>query len=150
MEASSSYLFSDDGVLMHRRNVAATWSVSTRVYGTIPSGSIIAAASSYSNVSSGYETWIEVLSISDRGIEVDKWSGAINDWLQHSARARPVTMTNSSNGGSYDSVAVTATGSAFGAVRRDGRLDRIENWQVSDNMVDWTLVGNVDIGEAWV
>ncbi|KAL8718190.1 MAG: hypothetical protein Q9225_004652 [Loekoesia sp. 1 TL-2023] len=127
---------------------APGWSLTEQVYRPIPYGSKIAAASSYTNVSSGLETWIEVLSISDKGVEVDTWSGAINDWLRHGAN--PVTMTNSSsNGKSYESVAVTATGSAFGAVRQDGRVDQIENWQVTDDLVDWVLVGNVDLGDAW-
>ena len=56
---------------------------------------------------------------------------------------------SSSNRKSYESVATTATGCAFSAVRQDGRSDQIEYWQVDDNLNDWTLVGNVDIGDAW-
>ena len=60
-------------------------------------------------------------------------------------------MVNSTdNKKSYGCVAVTAIGSAFGVVKQDGHVDEIENWQVQDDMVDWTLVGNVDLGGAWV
>ena len=41
------------------------------------------------------------------------------------------------------------TGSAFGAVKQVGHVDGIENWQVQDDMVDWSLVGHVDLGGAW-
>ena len=59
-------------------------------------------------------------------------------------------MANSTGSGrSYGSVAVTATGTAFGVVKQDGQVDKIESWQVQDDTVDWTLVGNVDIGGAW-
>lgn len=30
---------------------------------------------------------------------------------------------------------------AFGVVGEQGTVDRIENWQVEDDMVDWKLVG---------
>lgn len=130
------------------RQIVTAWSLSTQVYDVVAPGSEIAAASSYTNISSGFEDWIEVLSISGRGVQVETWSGAINDWLLHSAR--PSAMANmSSNGKIYESVAVTATGCAFAAVRQDGRSDQIQYWQVDDNLVDWTLVGNVDTGDAW-
>ena len=59
-------------------------------------------------------------------------------------------MANSTaNGRSYGSVAVTATGTAYGVVKQDGQVDKIERWQVQDDMVDWSLVGNVDLGGAW-
>ena len=133
---------------MYLQHVVAAWSLSEQVYDVVAHGSKVAAASSYTNLSSGVEDWIEVLSISGRGVEVETWSGAINDWLLHSAH--PSTMANSStNGKTYESVAVTAAGCAFGVVRQDGRLDQIEYWQVDDNLVDWTLAGNVDIGDAW-
>lgn len=118
------------------------------MYYSIPSGSPIAAASSYSNVSTGHETWIEVLSLSNEGIEVDTWWGAINDWLeQHNHPSVMVNLTSSKK--IYGDVAVAATGNAFGVVIQDGQVDKIENWQVADDMVDWSLVGNVDLGGAW-
>ena len=130
------------------RHVVAAWSLSAQVYDVVPPGSKVAAASSYTNISSGLENWIEVLSISGNGVQVETWSGAINDWLLHSAH--PSAMANSSiNDKTYESVAVTAIGCAFGAVRQDGRSDQIEYWQVDDDLNDWTLIGNVDIGEAW-
>ncbi len=49
----------------------------------------------------------------------------------------------------YGDVAVTATGNAFGVVIQDGQVDGIENWLVADDMVDWSLIGHVDIGGAW-
>ena len=59
-------------------------------------------------------------------------------------------MANTADSGrSYESVAVTAIGTAFGVVKQDGQVDKIESWQVQDDTVDWTLVGNVDIGGAW-
>ena len=59
-------------------------------------------------------------------------------------------MANSmSNKKVYGSVAVTATGNAFGVVKQDGQVDAIRNWQLADDMVDWSLTGNVDLGGAW-
>ncbi|MCJ1228038.1 hypothetical protein MMC12_004698 [Toensbergia leucococca] len=132
-------------------NGVAGWSLNEQTYRPIPPGSPIAAAASYSNVSTGFETWIEVLSVSDKGVEVDTWSGAINDWLEQ--YDHPLAMANSTtgnNGGKvYGSVAVTASGSAFGVVRQEGRGDGIENWQVGNEMVDWSAVGDVDLEGAW-
>lgn len=134
--------------LMLSRTIIANWGLNMQTYNTIPAGSPIAAASSYSNVSTGFETWIEVLSVSSKGIEVNTWSGAINDWLEQ--YTNPSAMANSTgNRRSYGSVAVTATGTAFGVVKQDGQVDRIESWQVQDDTVDWSLVGDVDIGGAW-
>lgn len=59
-------------------------------------------------------------------------------------------MTNSTkNMKRYDSVAVTAIGNAFGVVKQDGQADAIENWQVADDMLDWSLVGNVNLNGTW-
>lgn len=59
-------------------------------------------------------------------------------------------MANStSNQKVYGAVAVTAIGSAFGVVKQMGQADRIENWLVADDMRDWTLAGNVDLGGVW-
>ena len=124
------------------------WSLNEQIYDTIPSRSPIATASSYSNVSTGYETWIQVLFVSNQGIEVNTWSGAINDWLDQDTH--PSVMANStSNKKAFEDVAVTATGNAFGVVKQEGQADAIKNWQVSDDMVDWNLIGNVDLGDAW-
>ncbi|MCJ1429008.1 hypothetical protein MMC29_006921 [Sticta canariensis] len=120
------------------------WSLNEQVYNPIPSGSPIAAASSYSNLSTGFETWIEVLSLSTTGIVVDTWSGKSNDWLTHDGH--PSAMANSTeNMKTYESVAVTAIGNAFAVVKQDGRPDAIEYWQVANDLVDWTLTGNVDL-----
>ena len=134
--------------LMLSWNTVPGWSLNEQTYNTIPAGSSIAAASSYSNVSTGFETWIEVLSVFDKGFEVDTWSGAINDWLEQ--YTHPSAMVNSTGTGNiYGSVAVTAMGSAFGVVKLDGQVDKIESWQVDDDTVDWTFTGNVDLNGAW-
>jgi hypothetical protein len=123
------------------------WSVNEQIYYAVPPGTPIAAASAYSNVSSGLESWIEVLSLSDSGVEVDTWSGEINDWLQHDAH--PSVMANSTrNGTVYGSVAVTAIGNAF-AVVTENQSDTIQSWQVANDLIDWGSVGTVDIGRAW-
>jgi hypothetical protein len=123
------------------------WSVNEQIYHAVSPGTPIAAASAYSNVSSGFESWIEVLSLSDSGVEVDTWSGEINNWLQHGIH--PSVMTNlTRNETIYGSVAVTATGNAF-AVVTENRNDTIQHWQVADDMIDWGLVGTVEIGSAW-
>ena len=96
----------------------------------------------------GLESWIEVLYVSNKGVEVNTWSGAINDWLEQ--YNHPSVMVNSTGSErSYGSVAVTAAGTAFGVVEQDGRVDRIESWQVHDDMVDWSSVGDVDLDGAW-
>ena len=82
--------------LLYPANAQSTvngWSLSEQVYNPIPSGSPIAAASSYSKLSTGLETWIEVLSLSTTGIVVDTWSGKNNDWLTHDGH--PSAMANS-------------------------------------------------------
>ena len=59
-------------------------------------------------------------------------------------------MANSTeNMKTYESIAVTATGNAFAVVKQDGQADAIENWQVANDMVDWTLTGNVDLDGTW-
>jgi len=124
------------------------WSVNEQIYYIVAPGTPIAAAASYTNVSIGAETWIKVLSLSKIGIEVDTWSGAINDWLEH--ETHPSAMSNSTaNAKTYSSIAVTAIGSAFAVVSQEGQKDMIEWSQVADDMVDWTLVGRVDVGNSW-
>ena len=139
--------------LLYRANAQnaagdSVWSLNEQIYDPIPAGSPIAAASSYSNVSAGYETWIEVLYLSNTGVEVNTWSGVINDWLAR--QSHPSVMANStSNMRIYEGVAVTAIGNGFSVVKQDGKPDAIEGWQVTNDLVDWTLMGNVDLNGAW-
>ena len=124
------------------------WSLNYQVFNLIPSGSPIAAVSSYSNVSTGLNTWTEVLSLSSNGIEVDTWSGTKKGWLVHGGH--PSAMANSTKSvKSYESIAVTATGNAFAVVKQDGQADSIENWRVKNDLVDWRLTGNVDLHGTW-
>ena len=116
------------------------WSAAAQIYGLIPFGSPIAAASSYTNVSSGFESWIEVLSLSDQGIKVSTWLGEINDWEQY--YFEPSVMANSTeNKKVYGSIAMTADGQAFSVVGK-----QIEGWQVGDDAVSWSSIGSID---AW-
>ena len=127
---------------------SAAWFLNAQIYNTAPPGTHIAAAASYSNVSSGLETWIEVLSVFDQGIQAGTWCGSIYDWLwwnTHDAAMLNSTSTKKV----YGSVAVTATGSAFAVVSQDDRLDKIEHWQVNDDMATWNSTGTVDLGGAW-
>ncbi|MCJ1465115.1 hypothetical protein MMC07_003731 [Pseudocyphellaria aurata] len=117
------------------------WSPNSAIYGTIPPGAHIAAATSYSNVSTGFETWIKILSLDTTGIKVSTWSGTELKFLAEDVY--PATMANSTtNKRIYESVAVTAIGNAFAVVKQDGQADAIENWQLADDTVGWGLVGN--------
>lgn len=59
-------------------------------------------------------------------------------------------MANStSNTKIYGSLAVTAIGNAFAFVRTNGQADVIENWQVADDTMNWSLIGNVSLNGAW-
>lgn len=49
----------------------------------------------------------------------------------------------------YGSAAVTAIGSAFAVVTEDGQADSIVNWQVADDTVNWSLIGNLDLNGIW-
>lgn len=138
--------------LMYLANAQITgngWSVNAEVFDPIPYGSPIAAASSYSNVSVGDgPAWIEVVSLSATGIEVDTWSGVTSDWLAR--RRNPSAMANSTNDMKiYGSVAVTALGNAFAVVKQDGQADSIGSWQVADDTVDWNLIGNLNLNGTW-
>ena len=129
-------------------NAGDGWSINTQIYDAIPPGSPIAAASSFSNVSTGYESWIELLSQSNRGIKVSTWSGAINGWLQQ--YANPSVMAKyTSDENVFGSVAVTASGDAFGVLQQHGQADSIQHWRVADDMLDWSSIGSVDLGGAW-
>lgn len=124
------------------------WSTSEQIYLEAPYGTPIAAASSYQNVSGGEELWIEVLSLSSRGIQVDTWAGAENDWLAH--ETHPSAMSNSTtNPKVFGSIAVTAMGSAYAVVESTNGTLSIGSWQVADDYTDWTASGDVDIGSVW-
>lgn len=134
---------------MYSANAQSTdshWDLKAEVFKPILSAPI-AAASSYSNISVGDgPAWIEVLFPSNNGIQVDTWSPS-GDWVHN---RHPSAMANSTNNMKiYGSVAVTATGSAFAVVQQDGQKDSIGNWQVADDIVDWGLIGNVNLNGAW-
>lgn len=54
------------------------WNFSKEIYNKAPTETPIAAASSYSNVTAGYETWRQLLKLSKEGVEVNTWSGDKN------------------------------------------------------------------------
>lgn len=59
-------------------------------------------------------------------------------------------MVNSTtNAKKFGNVAVTATGNAFGIVNEYGDLDRLENWQAENDMIDWTGVGKLNVSGFW-
>lgn len=130
----------------------STWFPDTATYTVAPPRTPIAVAASYSNSSSGYDTWVELLSLSSTGIQVGAWSGQAVKWLVLDNRPSP--MTNSTaNPKVYGALAVTATGRAFAVVStttEDQRQnDRIESWRVADDFISWTATGVVDVGGAW-
>ena len=87
------------------------------------------------------------MQLSDQGVEVSTWSGAIDNWLDYYYHPSP--MTNSTeNAKKYGAIAVTAIGSAFAVVNEAG-VDTIQSWQVNDDMLDWTATGAVGVGDAW-
>jgi hypothetical protein len=51
---------------------------SIEIYNTAPNGTPIAAASSYTNVTAGYETWRHMLKLSKEGVQVSTWLGGQN------------------------------------------------------------------------
>lgn len=126
----------------------AGWFPDTQTYNAAPPSTPIAAVSSYSNVSTGYDTWIELLSLSATGIEVGSWSGLIGRWLVQNNHPSP--MTNSTaNPKIYGALTVTAIGRAFAVVSTNDQKYVIESWQVADDLVSWTSTGTVNIGNAW-
>ncbi|KAL9624163.1 MAG: hypothetical protein Q9160_001685 [Pyrenula sp. 1 TL-2023] len=155
-------------------NGVSGWYPNQQIYDPIPVGSPIAAASSYTNVPTGFETWIEVLSHSGNSgngasasdsannstndIQVNTWSGAINDWLAQGRNPlTTATASNSTSGGSdtervYGSLAVTALGQAFAVttqMKGNRYVDKIEQWQLRGDMLEWSVMGEVDIGGSW-
>lgn len=121
------------------------WSLNSKIFDPIPSGAPIAVGSSHARLSDGQQPWIEVLSLSTNGIEVDTWSRT----YQWSRGGHPSAMANSTNMKSYESVAVTATGKAFAVVKQDGQADSIESWRVEDDLINWRSTGNVDLHGTW-
>ncbi|MCJ1467254.1 hypothetical protein MMC07_005878 [Pseudocyphellaria aurata] len=119
------------------------WLLDAGIYGPIPSGAHIAAASIETPDAA---TWPEILSLSAVGIKVSR---AYEKW--ETSDAYPMVMANitTNNKKIIESVAVTTLGNAFAVVKQDGKADAIENWQVSNGMLDWRLVGNVNLGGAW-
>lgn len=97
-------------------------------------------------MSSGTESWIQVLSAANTGVTVNTWDGARRNWVlvanQHSA------FSNSTSPKSFDSLAVTATGAAFASVNSNG-TNYVESWQLSDDWVSWKSEGPVSVKEAW-
>jgi hypothetical protein len=88
-----------------------------------------------------------VLSLTNTGIQVNTWSGIKGDWS--SLYAHPSTMANSSiNQKVYGNLAVTASGNAFAVVQQDGQSVTIENWQLSDDTINWSLLGNVALDKG--
>lgn len=124
--------------------IAPVWAAD-QLWMEAPAGVPIAAASSYHNLSSGTESWIQVLSTASTGITVNTWDGT-SQWVlianQHS------TFSNVSNERSFDSVAVTATGAAFASVGKNGS-SYVESWQLNDDWASWKSEGPVPVKEAW-
>lgn len=126
----------------------STWIPDIQTYNAAPAGTPIAAASSYSNALTGYDTWIELLSLSATGIQVGSWSGLDARWLVQDNHPSP--MTNSTaNPKIFGALAVTAIGRAFAVVSTSDQKHAIESWQVADDFVSWTSTGTVNIGGAW-
>lgn len=124
------------------------WFPDTQTYNVAPPGTPIAAVASYSGISIGRDTWIELLSLSSTGIAVGSWSSVIGQWLVLDNHPSP--MTNSTaNPKIYGALAVTATGRAFAVVSTSNQTYTIESWQLADDIVSWTSTGTVDIGNAW-
>lgn len=126
-------------VLIHLAN--NYWSNSCQTYDISVSGTPLAAASAYTNVTTGYESWIQLLQLSGTGIEVNTWSGNIKDWLEQDNHPSP--MANSTiNVKTYSSITVTAAGRAFAVVESAGN-DTIQGWQLNDDLISWTSTGTV-------
>ena len=114
------------------------WSPGIAPFNAAASGTPIAVAAAYSNISRGVESRVELLSLSDRGILVDTYSGQADSWNRKGNH--PTLMTNSTvNPKTYGSLATTANGKAFAVVSTgDDPKYAIESWQVADDLVSWT------------
>jgi hypothetical protein len=141
-------LYSSVSYVLLIQNTVDGWSLNVQTYAAFPPSSPIAAASSYTNISVGLESWIEVLSLSDIGVAVSTWVGELNDWKAYFAHPSPMA-NSSSNARVYGSVAVTAVGSAFAVVMVEGQKNTVEEWRVEDDLLNWKFVGNVDLSGAW-
>ena len=116
-----------------------------QTYAAFSKGSPIAAASSYSNVSAGFESWIKVLSLSSSGIKVNTWEGTENDWSSY--YASPTQLANSTlNEKLYGDVAMTATGTAFAVTQQGDGAPQIQSWQLADDFHSWEEGSAI---EAW-
>ena len=60
---------------------------------------------------------------------------------------RLVMANSTENKQNYGSVAMTAAGKAFAVVTSN--VTEIQSWQVGDDMIDWTSIGTVGIGNVW-
>lgn len=125
------------------------WKLDANIYDTVPNnGSPIAATASYFKTTTGFSSWVERLSISNRGVQVSAKSGALDKWIQEGAN--PSVMANSTtNQKRYSGVAVTAIGSAFGVVSEPSEVDKIRHWQVEDDTVNWKSIGNLNLSDSW-
>ncbi|MCJ1429344.1 hypothetical protein MMC29_007257, partial [Sticta canariensis] len=120
------------------------WRLASRDFYRIPSGSPIAAATSYSHVSTGLKTWEEIFTLSATGIQVRPYSGTLKIWLAFDWH--PSAMANSTkNKKSFESLAATAAGNAYAVVKQDGQADSIESWRVEDDLINWRSTGDVDL-----
>jgi hypothetical protein len=98
--------------------------------------------------SSGFPTWIEVLSLSDTGVRVSTFSGQANKWLN--SYEEPLPMANSTNNAkTFGGLAINSVGMAFGVVSEDGTPDQLQTWLVGIDLVDWTDKGTVSLNGAW-
>ncbi|KUJ21212.1 uncharacterized protein LY89DRAFT_609731 [Mollisia scopiformis] len=119
------------------------WNFSKEIYSQAPRGTPIAAASSYSNVTAGYETWRQLLKLSKEGVEVSTWSGAQNDWLGYDYNHTAFANETGTNVKTYGSLAVTAIGSAYAVVESPPGNFSIQSYQMSDRLNGWQRTGNV-------
>lgn len=125
------------------------WLPEAQVYNTAAPGTPIAAATSNSDAPTGNKAWIELLSVSETGLEVDTWSGLANGWI--GLGNHPSSMANSTaDPKAFEAVAITDSGQAFAIVSTSGGQEKsIESWRVADDLVSWMSTGTVDVGNAW-
>lgn len=127
----------------------ARWSSGWPTFSAATLGTPIAVAAAYSSTSDGRDSRVVLLSLSNKGILVDTYSGQAGDWIRNGSH--PSSMTNSTvNPKTYGSLATTANGKAFAVVSiGDDPKHVIESWQVADDFISWNSTGKVDIGNAW-
>ena len=97
-------------------------------------------------MTSGTESWIQVLSVAKTGITTNSWDGQTRNWVL--VLNQNAVFSNATSKKSIEAVAVTATGKAFAAVSLNG-TDSIESWQLADDFVNWSSTGEVEIKNAW-